>query len=127
MQFIFALLSYGQRNSGRLFIIINLQKSKMQQRFSSQSLKTLGNQRPRLGWDLKVCISGSSLHFNRSVMSDHCDPMNHSTPGLPVHHRLLEYTQTDVHCVSDAVQPSHPLLYPSSPTFNLSQHRGLFK
>ena len=127
MQFIFALLSYGQRNSGRLFIIINLQKSKMQQRFSSQSLKTLGNQRPRLGWDLKVCISGSSLHFNRSVMSDHCDPMNHSTPGLPVHHQLPEITQSHVHQVGDAIQPSPPLFSPSAPALNLSQHQGLFK
>ena len=44
-----------------------------------------------------------------------CDPMNHSTPGLPVHHQLLEFTQTDVHQVSDAIQPSHPLLSPSPP------------
>ena len=56
-----------------------------------------------------------------------CDPMNHSTPGLPVHHQLLEFTQTHVHWVSDAIQPSHPLLSPSLPAFNLSQHRGLFK
>jgi len=56
-----------------------------------------------------------------------CDPMNHSTPGLPVHHQLLEYTQTHVHRVSDAIQPSHPLSYPSPLAFNLSQHQGLFK
>ena len=56
-----------------------------------------------------------------------CDPMNHSTPGLPVHHQLPEFTQTHVHRVSDAIQPSHPLLSPSPPTFNLSQHQGLFK
>ena len=55
-----------------------------------------------------------------------CDPMNHSTPGLPVHHQLPESTQTHVHCVGDATQPSHPLLSPS-PAFNLSQHQGLFK
>ena len=42
-----------------------------------------------------------------------CDPMNRSTPGLPVHHQLLEFTQTHVHLVSDAIQPSHPLLFPS--------------
>ena len=45
-----------------------------------------------------------------------CDPMNRSTPGLPVHHQLLEFTQTHVHRVSDAIQPSHPLLSPSKPS-----------
>ena len=56
-----------------------------------------------------------------------CDPMNHSTPGLPVHHQLPESTQTHVQCVSDAIQPSHPLSSPFPPTLNLSQHQGLFK
>ena len=56
-----------------------------------------------------------------------CDPMDCSTPGLPVHHQLQEFTQTHVHWVGDAVQPSHPLLFPSPPTFNLSLHQGLFK
>ena len=56
-----------------------------------------------------------------------CDPMDCSTPGLPVHHQLLELAQTHVHWVSDAIQPSHPLSSLSSPTFNLSQHQGLFK
>ena len=53
-----------------------------------------------------------------------CDPMNHSTPGLPVHHQLPEFTQTHVHWASDAIQPSHPLSSPSPPTLNLSQHQG---
>ena len=56
-----------------------------------------------------------------------CNPMNHSTPGLPVHHQLPESTQTHVHCVSDAFQPSHPLSSPSPPALNLSQHQGLFQ
>ena len=56
-----------------------------------------------------------------------CDPMNRSTPGLLVHHQLPEFTQTHVHRVSDAIQPSHPLLSPSPPAFNLFQHQGLFK
>ena len=56
-----------------------------------------------------------------------CDPTNCSTPGLPVHHQLLESTQTHVHRVSDAIQPSHPLSSPSPPAFNLSQHQGLLK
>ena len=53
--------------------------------------------------------------------------MNRSMPGLPIHHQLLEFTQTHVLRVSDAIQPSHPLLSHSPPTFNLSQHQGLFK
>ena len=56
-----------------------------------------------------------------------CDPMDSSTPGLPVHHQLLEFTETHIHWVSDAIQPSHPLSSPSSPAFNLSQHQSLFK
>ena len=55
------------------------------------------------------------------------DPMNHSTPGLPVHHQLPEFTQTHVHRVSDAIQPSHPLSSPSPPAPNPSQHQGLFQ
>ena len=53
--------------------------------------------------------------------------MNPSTPGLPVHHQLPEFTQTHVHWVGDAIQPSHLLSSPSPPAFNLSQHQGLFK
>ena len=56
-----------------------------------------------------------------------CDPMNCSRPGLPVHHQLPEFTQTHVHRVSDATQPSHPLLSPSPPAPNPSQHQGLFQ
>ena len=52
-----------------------------------------------------------------------CDPMNHSTPGRPVHHHIPEFTQTHVHRVGDAIQPSHPLLSPSSPAHNPSQHQ----
>ena len=56
-----------------------------------------------------------------------CDPMSCSTPGLPVHHQFQEPTQTHIHWVGDATQPSHPLLSPSPPALNLSQHQGLFK
>ena len=55
-----------------------------------------------------------------------CDPMNHSTPGLPVHHQLLEFTQTHVHWAYNAIQPSHPLLSPSSPALHFSWYQGLF-
>ena len=56
-----------------------------------------------------------------------CDPMDCSTPGFPVHHQLPELPQTFVHRVGDAIQPSHPLLSPSPPASNLSQHQGLFQ
>ena len=56
-----------------------------------------------------------------------CDPKDCSMPGFPVHHQFPEPTQTHVHCISDAIQPSHPLLSPSPPSFNLSQHQGLFQ
>ena len=56
-----------------------------------------------------------------------CDPMNHSTPGLPAHHHLPEFTQTHIHRVRDSIQPSHPLSSPSPPAFSLSQHQGPFQ
>ena len=56
-----------------------------------------------------------------------CNPMNRNTSGLPVHHQLPVSTQTHVHWVGDAIQPSHPLSSPSPPALNLSQHQGLFK
>ena len=73
-------------------------------------------------------LSLSSVLFSHLVVSDSLsDSMNHSTPGLPVHHQHPESTQTPVHWVSDAIQTSHPLLSPSPPALNLSQHQGLFK
>ena len=70
----------------------------------------------------------SSVQFRSVVQSclTLCDPTDYSTPGFPVHHQLLELAQTHVHCISDAIQPSHPLSSPSLPAFNLSQHQGLF-
>ena len=56
-----------------------------------------------------------------------CDPMNNSTPGLPIHHQLTKFTQTHVHQVGDAIQPSHPLLSPFPPVLNPSQHQSLFQ
>ena len=56
-----------------------------------------------------------------------CNPMQHSMPGLPVHHQLPESTQTHVHWIGDAIQPSHPLSSPSPPALNLSQHQGFFQ
>ena len=65
-----------------------------------------------------------SDQISHSVVSDLCDPMNCSTPGLPVHHQLPEFTQTHVHRVSDAIQPSHPLSSPSPSAPNPSQHQS---
>ena len=69
------------------------------------------------------------VHFSSVTQScpTLCDPMNRSTPGLPVHHQLLEFTQTHVHQVGDAIQPSHPLSSPSPPAPNPSQHQSLFQ
>ena len=71
------------------------------------------------------------LYFQFSSVSQSCpalcDPMNCSTPGLPVHHQLPEFTQTHFHRVGDAIQPSHPLSSPSPPAPNPSQHQGLFQ
>ena len=71
----------------------------------------------------------SSVQFSSVAQSCStlCDPMECSTPGLPVHHQLPESTQTHVHWVGDAIQPSHPLSSPSPPALNLSQHQGLFQ
>ena len=70
-----------------------------------------------------------SVQFSSVVQScpTLCDPMNRSTPGLPVHHQLPEFTQTHVHLVSDAIQPSHPPSSPSPPAPNPSQHQSLFQ
>ena len=73
----------------------------------------------------RQCCYYPSVQFSRSVVSDSLRPMNCSTPGLPVHHQLPEFTQTHVHRVGDAIQPSHPLLSPSPPAPNPSQHQGL--
>ena len=78
---------------------------------------------------LSGCLQLWTVQFSWVVQS--CltlwDPMDHSTPDLPVHHQLPEFTQTHVHWVGDAIQPSHPLSSPSPPALNLSQHQGLFK
>ena len=71
----------------------------------------------------------SSVQFSSVAQSclTLCNPMNWSTPGLPVHYQLLEFTQTHVHWVHDAIQPSHPLSSPSPPAPNPSQHQSLFQ
>ena len=76
---------------------------------------------------LFVSVQFSSVQSLNCVWLTLCDPLNCSTPGLPVHHQLPEFTQTHVHRVGDAIQPSHPLSSPSPPAPNPSQHQGLFQ
>ena len=78
---------------------------------------------------LKEELNSASVQFSSVPQSPLtlCNPIDCSTLGLPVHHQLLEFTQTHVHWVGDAIQPSHPLWSPSPPAFNLSEHQGLFK
>ena len=92
-------------------------------------------------WNTEICLNIEESHkhtyctiafilFSSIQSLSHVrlwDPMNCSSPGLPVHHQLLEFTYTHVHWVSDAIQPSHPLLSPSPPALNLAQHQGLFQ
>ena len=74
---------------------------------------------------LVTCIS--SAQSLAQLCLTLCDPVNHSTPGLLVHHQLLEFTQTHVHRVGDAIQPPHSLSSPSPPAPNPSQHQSLFQ
>ena len=75
----------------------------------------------------KTCLSSVQFSSVPQSCPTLCNPVNHSTPGLPVHHHLPEFTQTHVHRVGDALQPSHPLSSPSLPAPNPSQHQGLFQ
>ena len=74
-------------------------------------------------------LNNSSVQFSSVTQScpTLCDPLNLSTPGLPAHHQLPDFTQTHVHRVGDATQPSHSLSSPSPPAPNPSQHQGLFQ
>ena len=89
---------------------------------------TLGTQNPKMT-DLEDAVYLVSFQFTSVTQScpTLCDPMDCSTPGFPVHQQLPELAQTHVHWVGDAIQPSHPLLSPSPPAFNLSQHWSLFQ
>ena len=86
-----------------------------------------------LAWEIPWTEEPDSLQFSSVQFSSVqllscfwlCDPMDCSTPGLPVHHQLPEFTQTHVYWVGNAIQPSHPLSSPSPPAFNLLQHQDL--
>ena len=76
---------------------------------------------------VKALVFPVQFHSVAQSCPTPCDPMNRSMPGLPVHHQLLEFTQTHVHRVGDGIQPSHPLSSPSPPALNPSQHQSLFQ
>ena len=82
-----------------------------------------------VGADVLTLNTKEAVQFSSVAQScpTLCDPMNRSTPGLPVHHQLPEFTQTHVHRVSDAIQPSHPLSSPSTPAPSPSQHQSLLQ
>ena len=110
---------------------------------SKRKIKKMGNPLLEDMWrnTLQFCFSFIRTHFKNDFLNNSnqilqfssvtqwclsfCDPMDCSMPGLPVHHQLPELTQTHVHQVGDAIQPSHPLSTPS--VFSLSQHQGLFQ
>ena len=83
----------------------------------------------RASMEESIFLSFSIFQFSSVAQScpTLCDPMNRNTPGLPVHHQLPEFTQTHVHRVHDAIQPSHPQSFPSPPAPNPSQHQSLFQ
>ena len=94
-------------------------------------LQSLGSQRVRRNWS-NLAYTQYIYLLHQSSSDAHscptlCNPMNHSTPGLPVYHQLPKFTQTHVHRVGDTIQPSHPLSSPSPPAPNPSQHQGLFQ
>ena len=99
--------------------------------FSMSEFLTPGGQSTRALVSASASQFFASVQFKFSSVTQSClalcDPMDYSTPGLPVHHQLPEFTQTHAHRVGDAIQPSHPLSSLSPPAFNLSQHQGLFK
>ena len=74
---------------------------------------------------IQYCMNRVQFSSITQSRPTHCDPMDYSTPGFPVHHQLLELAHIHVRKVSDAIQPSHSLSFPFLPAFNLSQHQGL--
>ena len=107
---------FGQNILNLLAVLTTCTKSKLLADLVLSSIKW-----GYIGWDL---VQFSSVAQSCPTL---CDPMNRSTPDLLVHHQLPEFTQTHIHRVSDAIQPSHPLSSPSPPAPNPSQHQSLFQ
>ena len=112
----------------------SLEKKRSKRKEEKERYKHLNAEFQRIARrDKKAFLSGQckeieeNNRMGKQSCPSLCDPMNRSTPGLPVHHRLPEFTQAHVHPVSDTIQPSHPLSSPSPPAPNPSQHQGLFQ
>ena len=89
--------------------------------------QTFLQEQQNFGWRGRHAVRSDQIRSVAQLCPTLCDLMNRSTPGLPVHHQLPEFTQTHVHQVSDAIQPPHPLSSPSPPAPNPSQHQSLFQ
>ena len=132
----FCIYQIDLKNKGKhnffimiLWSLFNLLKGWLKFAVSSLVVQWLRLHAPNSGGPGLIPGWGTGSQFSSVTQSclTLCDPLDCSMPGLPVHHQLPEFTQTYVHWVSDAIQPFHPLLSPSPPTFNLSQHQGVFQ
>ena len=142
-----SLLMKVKEKSEKVGLKLNIQKTKIMASSPITSWQTVETVTDFIFWDFKITVDGDCRHkirrpllLGRKAMTNLvqfssvaqscltvCDPMNRSTPGLPVHYQLPEFTQTHVHRVSDAIQPSHFLSSPSPPAPNPSQHQSLFQ
>ena len=125
LQFVLCGFVYAV-SSTRIIIFLDLRISTNLETFLALFLQSL----PPTPLHLTPCpLPFSSVQFSSVAQSCStlCNTMDCSTPGLPVHHQLLEFTQTHVHRVGDAIQPSHPRSSPSPPAPNPSQHQSLFQ
>ena len=120
-------------NISLVFIMPTISRCHVQGNLQGKRVRFPSSQSLPLEQGAHCCMSSTqnwhSVQFSTVAQScpTLCDPMNCSTPGLPVHHQLPEFTQTLVHRVRDAIQPSHPLSSPSPPALNPSQHQSLFQ